>query len=151
LIRERFQSEQYFIKNISKFEMASRTTRVMNLKTDTTVKLQFVTKIFFKLSKYDTNIEDYDNYIKESNKYLSLCHAVIIVYSVTKKQSFFNAIGRWYHLVKKRQGNYTIFFVGMKADQEKLRTVSTKDGEVRILFFKFSLSESFTTKRNAFL
>jgi hypothetical protein len=47
LIRERFQSEQYFIKNISKFEMASRTTRVMNLKTDTTVKLQFVKKYYF--------------------------------------------------------------------------------------------------------
>eukprot|EP01080_Neovahlkampfia_damariscottae_P007996 gene7996-12461_t len=111
LVREKFESEQYMVKNISKFEMSSRTTRVIDMKTDTTVKLQF----------YDTNIEDYDNYIKESNKYLSLAHAVIIVYNITKKQSFFNAIGRWYQLVAKRKG--------MKEDCEKQRAVTKKDGE----------------------
>jgi len=39
------------VKNISKFEMSSRTTRVMNLKTDQTVKLQFVRKKIIQFLK----------------------------------------------------------------------------------------------------
>jgi len=108
-------------KYVSKFEMSSICTSMTDIISKETVKLQF----------YDTNLVDMTSYIKACRNFLTFCHAVIIVFSVDKKRTFFNAINKWLTMVQKRRLPCNVFLVANKCDlKENKRTVTTEEATV---------------------
>lgn len=57
--------------------------------------------------------------IQKCNLYLSLCHAVLIVYDVSSQESFQKSINMWYNLIQKRNGTIDVFLIGNKCDLNK--------------------------------
>jgi hypothetical protein len=58
-------------------------------------------------------------YVRCCHKYISMSHAVIICYSITKRTSFLNALNKWYDMIKEKNSTVEIFLVGTRLDVEK--------------------------------
>lgn len=67
-------------------------------------------------------------YIKACRNIMTLCHAVIIVYSVDKKRTFFNAVNKWLTMVQKKRLPCNVFLVGNKCEvSAKKRMVTVEE------------------------
>jgi len=108
-------------KYVSKFEMSNVCTTMMNIASNQSAQLQI----------YDSNIVDMSTYIKACRNFMTLCHAVIIVYSVDKKRTFFNAINKWLTMIQKRRLPCNVFLVANKCDvNPKRRMVTTEEAAI---------------------
>lgn len=55
-------------------------------------------------------------YIRTCKMYASLCHAVVIVFNLGSKRTFFNSINRWLQMLQTIGASSNIFLVGNKCD-----------------------------------
>jgi len=67
--------------------------------------------------------------------YSLFCHAVIVVYNVSSRPSFFNAINKWYYTFKKKKrGTANMFLVGNIIDGSPTkRCISREEAKVCIV------------------
>ncbi|KAL0487908.1 Ras-related protein Rab [Acrasis kona] len=108
-------------EQISKYEMSHKTCTVVDvLPPHSAVKLQI----------YDSNIIDMAQYVKTCRKYSCVCHAVVIVYNVAQKRTFFNAINKWLNMVRNQNLSCNVFLVANKSDfKEMNHQVNTTEAE----------------------
>ena len=100
-----------------------------------TVGIDFFSKsmnldnIAIRLQIWDTAGQE--RYHSLAPQYVRDSEAAIIVYDVTKVKSF-HETSKWIDIVRKERGdNAVLILVGNKTDQEKERTVSWKEGELK--------------------
>jgi hypothetical protein len=70
-------------------------------------------------------------YVKTCSNYATFCHAIIIVFSVDKKRTYFNAINKWLALIQKSRLPCNVFLVANKCDvNKKERMVTTEEATI---------------------
>ena len=62
------------------------------------------------------------------NLYFRGWHGVVLVYDVTKQETF-NNLGSWIEIIKENLPNAKLILVGNKSDLQNLKTVSPEDGQ----------------------
>lgn len=62
-------------------------------------------------------------------EYYTGANYAVIVYDITRKDTFENAVKFWYNDIRKRLGEIPIIFIGNKVDLENTREVSNSEGE----------------------
>jgi GTPase SAR1 family protein len=108
-------------EEISKYEMSHQTCTVVDVvPPHTAVKLQI----------YDSNIIDMATYVKTCRKYACFCHAIVVVYNVAQKRTFFNAINKWCQLIRTQKLSCNIFLVANKNDIKQIKhQVTSREAE----------------------
>ena len=66
--------------------------------------------------------------ISGMNLYFRGWHGVVLVYDVTKQETF-NNLGSWIEIIKENLPNAKLILVGNKSDLQNLKTVSPEDGQ----------------------
>jgi GTPase SAR1 family protein len=105
------------MRDISKYEMSHKCCSVVNvMPPNTTIKLQF----------YDSNIIDIGQYVKTCRKYSCFCQAVVIVYNVGSKRTYFNAINKWLRMIRSQNLSCNVFLVANKSDMREAKHMVTR-------------------------
>ena len=116
-----------------------------------TIGIDYKTKIVKLENGKKYKVDFYDTAGQEKYKSIALnviknADGVILMYDVTKKESF-ESISRWMEGIKaQKETNFPIILVGNKIDKEDERLVTKEDGQnlankFRIKFFEISNKE----------
>ncbi|CAI2369710.1 unnamed protein product [Moneuplotes crassus] len=78
-----------------------------------------------KFHIWDTESQDA---LRSTDLYFKGCHGVLLVYDVTKQESFEN-LEKWVEIIREHLSDAKILLVGNKSDLHHLKTVCTEDGQ----------------------
>ena len=66
---------------------------------------------------------------EETSQLFKNTYIAIIVYAINDKEKSFNALKKWYNMLKKHTYESIIFLIGNKSDLEKEREVTIEDAD----------------------